>query len=56
MKVKVHLLSQSQAMEISNVTNAYTKDSLYCLYFKDTNTVSKYPLCNIYKIEEQYND
>jgi hypothetical protein len=51
MTVKVHLLSQSQAMVFENVINAYTKDGLYCI-LKSDKTVSKFPLCNIFRIDE----
>jgi hypothetical protein len=53
MKIKVHLLSQSRSIEYLDVKNTYTKDGLYCLYLKD-NQVHKYPLCNIFRVEEDY--
>lgn len=53
MKVKVHLLSQSQPIEYDNVKNAYTKDGLFCIY-KSNGLVVKYPLVNIFRIEETY--
>jgi hypothetical protein len=45
--------SQSQPVVYGNVKNAYTKDSLYCLYL-DEGKVHKFPLCNIFRIEEDY--
>ncbi len=54
MKVKVHLLSQSNSIECKGVIeNTYTKDGLYCIYFID-GTVHKYPLVNIFRITETY--
>ena len=53
MKIKVHLLSQSQPIEYTGVVNCYTKDGLYCI-LKVDKTVTKYPLCNIFRIEETY--
>lgn len=53
MKIIVHLLSQSKGITYENVKNAYTKDGLYCLYLED-NKVHKYPLVNIFRIEESY--
>lgn len=50
MKLKIHLISQSQPIYRENVNNAYTKDGLYCVLTKDK--VEKFPLCNIFKIEE----
>lgn len=57
MKVKVHMLSQSQPVEFikDNVTNTYTKDGLFCIYIQEENKVYKYPLCNIFVIKEDYN-
>ncbi len=53
MKIKVHLLSQSKPIEYEDVKNAYTKSGLYCVYLKN-NQVHKYPLCNVFRIEEDY--
>jgi hypothetical protein len=53
MKIKVHLLSQSKPIEYEDVKNAYTKSVLYCVYLKN-NQVHKYPLCNVFRIEEDY--
>lgn len=53
MKTKVHLLSQSCPIEYTGVKNTYTKDGLYCIYREDE-IVVKYPLVNIFRIEETY--
>jgi len=52
MTIKIHLLSQSKPIEYKDVKNAYTKDGLYCIY-KD-GIVHKYPMVNIFRIEETY--
>ena len=51
--VKIWLITTSQPIEIFNVKNTYTKSGLYCVY-TNNNIVQKYPLCNIFKIEEPY--
>lgn len=53
MKIKVHLLSQSQPIVYDNVKNAYTKDGMYCIY-KEDNTVDKFPMVNIFRVTETY--
>lgn len=56
MKVKVHLKSQSMAVEHADVRNAYTKDGLYCLLCGGTApVVFKYPLTNIFRVIETDN-
>jgi len=52
MSILVHLLSQSQPIQIDNVKNTYTKDGLYCVYHDDV--VNKFPLVNIFRITEPY--
>lgn len=54
MEIKVHLLSASKPIILENVSNTYTKDGLFCVLIKDENKVFKYPLCNIFNIEEPY--
>jgi hypothetical protein len=57
--MKVHLISQSAPIEYHHVENTYTKDGLYCVMFVDTEknkkVVHKFPLVNIFRIEEDYN-
>jgi hypothetical protein len=53
MEIKIHLLSQSKPIEYSEIKNAYTKDGMYCVYTKDSK-VHKYPMVNIFRIEEEY--
>lgn len=52
MKVLVHMLSQSQPIEIENVKNVYTKDGLLCVYHDEV--VDKFPLVNIFRVREPY--
>ena len=53
MTVYIHLVSQSKPIVRENVINAYTKDGMYCVYL-ESKVVKKYPLCNIYEVEETY--
>jgi hypothetical protein len=55
MNIKVHLLSQSKSIDYKKVKNAYTKDGMYCVY-TEKNNVFKYPLVNIFRVEESYDD
>lgn len=52
MKIKVWLKETAQPME-HEALNAYTKGPLYVVYV-DKNTVYKYPLDNIWRIQETY--
>jgi hypothetical protein len=55
MKVKVHLLSQSQPATHEGVVNAYTKDGMFCILGEgEFPVVVKYPLCNIFRVTETY--
>ena len=54
MRVKLELLSTSQALIFENVTNVYTKDGLLCIYVKEKNEVQKFPIKNIFRIIENY--
>lgn len=56
MEIKVHLNSQSQPIEHHGVKNAYTKDGMYCIYFEEGAIVYKYPMCNIFRVTENYAD
>ena len=52
MTIWVHLLSQSKPMGVDNVENAYVKDGMYCILSEGS--VVKYPLCNIFRVIEEY--
>ena len=54
MTVLVHLLSQSRPIKHEDVLNTYTKDGLFCVFTEET--VFKYPMTNIFRIEEPYKD
>ena len=54
MNIKVHLFSQSKSIDYKNIKNAYTKDSMYCIYTEES-IVYKYPMVNIFRVEETYN-
>lgn len=50
--IKIWLFATSQPLVFHDVANTYTKDGLYCI--KLGRTVVKFPLCNVFKIEEPY--
>ena len=57
-KIEIHLNEQSKPIVISNVINTYTKGGLYCVFYdneKESKLVDKFPLCNIFRIRENYN-
>jgi hypothetical protein len=51
MTILIHLTTQSNPITRHDIKNAYTKGSLYCVKLED-GRVEKYPLCNIFRIEE----
>lgn len=50
--VKIQLKESSSVIAHENVINTYTKGPLYCVYVGDS--VFKYPLDNIWRIEEPF--
>ena len=56
MKIKIQRNETSQPLIYENVDNTYTKGNLFCVTFKDgeDRVVHKYPLCSIFRIEEEY--
>ncbi len=54
MTVRIWLKETSQPLEYFNVENAYTKGDLYCVFIREENKVCKYPIANIWRIEESY--
>lgn len=56
MKIKIHLLSQSQPIEYNNAKNTYTKDGMFCIYVDKNTDVDKYPMCNIFRVKESYGE
>lgn len=51
-RVTVHVYSQSNPVEHTDVHNTYTKDGLYCVMLTDGYTVFKYPVQHIFQIIE----
>jgi hypothetical protein len=54
MNIEVHLLEQSQPIIYKKVENAYTKGGMYCVLI--SGVVSKFPLCNIFRVKETYKE
>lgn len=52
MIVRIELLETSQPIVMYNISNTYTKGNLYCVY--DGHEVTKFPMCNIFRIKESY--
>jgi hypothetical protein len=53
MKVGIHLKETSQVI-VHEAKNAYQKGSFYCVYVD--NFVYKYPIADIWRIKEDYNN
>jgi len=53
MKVIVHLKTQSQPIEYSDVVNTYQKGDLFCVYREDE-TVHKFPVGDLFRVIEDY--
>lgn len=49
--VLVHLYSQSEPVQVKEVTNTYQKGDLFCVLKKDK-TVDKFPLQHVFRIRE----
>ena len=58
MKIEIHRNETSHPIVYDfHIVNAYTKGNLYCILFKDKEDkliVHKYPLCQIFRIVEDY--
>lgn len=56
MMVQIQLDETSQPL-LYKVLNTYTKGNLYCVLFEERGykIVHKYPLCNIFRVVEDYN-
>ena len=55
MIVDVRLKDSSQKIRHMDVANAYQKGSFYCIFDKGENIVYKYPIQDIWRIEEEHN-
>lgn len=50
--IKIWLMETSEPLTYQAIST-YTKGRLYCLYLVTGNVV-KFPMCNIFRIEEEY--
>lgn len=53
MKVKVWLDQTSQPLCFENA-ETYTKGKLFCVYVREQNKVTKFPIKHIFRVEEEY--
>jgi len=51
MIVSVWLEKYSQPIEFQEPHNTYIKNGMYCIFEKESNTVTKYPIEKIFRIE-----
>lgn len=54
MTVQIHNIDQSQPMIYEGVDNTYIKEGFYCLVFRATNRVMKFPVARIFRVIEPY--
>lgn len=54
MRVEISLRETSQKLVYPNAANTYQKGDLFCVFVESENVVHKYPLCRIWRIEEEY--
>lgn len=57
-RVKIHLLTTSMPISYDKAKNCYVKDQMYCVMFLDeynNDMVHKYPITNIFRVIEDYN-
>lgn len=56
MNILVRRNETSQGIPYLGVLNAYTKGPMYCILFEENGkrVTHKYPLCSIFRIEEDY--
>lgn len=50
--VKVHLLHQSEPVEIKAVTNTYQKGDLFCV-MEESGKVQKFPIVHLFRVVEE---
>jgi len=53
MKIEIRRNETSRAIIYRKAINTYTKGPMYCVLTFD-NKVHKYPLCSIFRVEEEY--
>ena len=54
MKVSIQFISNSVPFVYENVRDVYTKDALLCLCFTNSKRIIKFPLCNVFSVESDY--
>lgn len=54
MRIEVWLKETSQPILYEDATHAYTKGPFYCIYRASDGRVTKYPLDNIWRVIESY--
>lgn len=54
MTIRIHNIDQSQPMIYDQVDNTYVKAGLFCLVRRKRNEVLKFPMANIFRIQEPY--
>ncbi len=52
MRVRIWLKESSQTLDYLDAKNTYQKGDLFCVYYNEV--VHKYPIANIWRIEESY--
>jgi hypothetical protein len=54
MLVTVWLKETAQPISFTVAENAYTKGQFYCILNKTSGVVTKFPIANIWRVEESY--
>lgn len=54
MIVLISFMTASVPTRYENVKDVYTKDGLLCLSFNDSTRVLKFPLCNVFCVDSDY--
>lgn len=54
MTIRIHNIDQSQPMIIDRVDNTYVKAGFFCIVRRNLNEVIKFPMANIFRIQEPY--
>lgn len=56
MTIFISFMSASVPTKYENVSDVYTKDALLCVSFHSSDTIIKFPLCNIFSVWSDYKD
>jgi hypothetical protein len=54
MNVLIRLKETSQQLIHTDIANTYQKGAFFCVYDKGENKIYKYPIENIWRVEEDY--